>query len=258
MEKSPKRYQVLNIWVDELNMQQALERVNAFIKRGKGMHTVFASNPEKNFSVPKNYFLFIMFKQADMLIPDGIGMVLAAKWLYKSKLERVPGCELMQNTCAMAADKGYKIFIYGAKEEVNEAAVETLKKRHPTIEIVGRQNGYLPEDEMPDLIDSINQSGAEILFLALGSPKQELWIATYRDQLKTVRVCQGIGGTLDVLAGTVKRAPEFYCRTGTEWLYRLLSEPTRLKRQLSLPKFAFQVLRYGIMKNRNNRKIKIH
>ncbi len=254
MENSPKRYQVLNIWVDELNMTQALERVNAFIKRGKGVHTVFASNPEKNFSVPKDLFLYNMFEEADMLIPDGIGMVLAARWLYKSKLERVPGCELMQNTCAMAADKGYKIFIYGAKEEVNEVAVETLKKRHPTIEIVGRQNGYLLEEEMPELIDRINKSGAEILFLALGSPKQELWIATHRDQLNTVRVCQGIGGTLDVLAGTVKRAPEFYCKTGTEWLYRLLSEPTRLKRQLSLPKFAFQVFRYGIMKNCNNRK----
>ncbi|WP_080805143.1 WecB/TagA/CpsF family glycosyltransferase [Desulfamplus magnetovallimortis] len=249
-----KRFKILNIWVDELNMKQALERVNEFIRIGKGVHTVFASNPEKNFSVPENQFLFSMFKQADMLIPDGIGMVLAARWLYGSNLERVPGCELMQNTCAMAADKGYKIFIYGAKEEVNEAAVETLKKRHPTIEIVGRQNGYLPEDEMPDLIDRINQSGAEILFLALGSPKQELWIATYRDQLKTVRVCQGIGGTLDVLAGTVKRAPEFYCKTGLEWLYRLMSEPSRLKRQLSLPKFAFQVFRSGMMKKRNNRK----
>jgi N-acetylglucosaminyldiphosphoundecaprenol N-acetyl-beta-D-mannosaminyltransferase len=249
MNQLLRRFEILNIWVDELNMDQALERVREFVEHGKKVHTVFASNPEKNYSVPRNNFLYDMFRKSDLLIPDGIGIVLAAKFLYGSQLKRVPGCELMQNICAMSADRGYKIFIYGAKEDVNKAAVETLTERHPSIEIVGSQNGYLAESEMNGLVERINKSGAEILFLALGSPKQELWISKYRDQLHTVRVCQGIGGTLDVLAGTVKRAPELFCRIGLEWLYRLLSEPSRLKRQMILPLFAAQTIRYGITQN---------
>ncbi len=250
MKQMLRRFEILNIWVDELNMEQALDRVREFVEQGKNVQTVFASNPEKNYSVPKDDFLYDMFRKSDLLIPDGIGIVLAAKFLYGSRLERVPGCELMQNICAMSADRGYKIFIYGAKEDVNRAAVHTLTDRHPSIEIVGRQNGYLPESEMNGLVERINESGAEILFLALGSPRQELWISKYRDQLHTVRVCQGIGGTLDVLAGTVKRAPQLFCRTGLEWLFRLISEPSRLKRQMILPLFAAQTIRDGLTQNR--------
>jgi N-acetylglucosaminyldiphosphoundecaprenol N-acetyl-beta-D-mannosaminyltransferase len=236
-----KRYPVLNIWVDDCTMEKSLKQVDEYISNNSGLKIIFASNPEKNFSVPENQILYNVFKNADLLIPDGIGMVLAAKFLYGAHIERVPGCELMQNICALSAEKGYKIFIYGAKEEVNKAAAETLMKRHPSIEIVGRQNGYLRDDKMDDLIKRINDSKAQILFLAMGSPKQEMWISKYRDRLLNVRVCQGIGGTLDVLAGTVKRAPEIYCKTGLEWFYRLLSEPARIRRQIKLPLFAAQV-----------------
>lgn len=236
------RYPILNLWVDQCTMKTALEQVTRFIEQGNKLHTIFASNPEKNYSVPKDPFLYSMFRKADLLIPDGIGMVLAVKFLYGADLQRVPGCELMQNICALAEKNKYRIFIYGAKEDVNKTAVEELEKRHPRILIVGRQNGYLPEKENDVLIERINQSKAQILFLALGSPKQELWIANNRDRLKHVRICQGIGGTLDVIAGTVKRAPEFYCKTGLEWFYRLACEPARIKRQLRLPLFAGQVL----------------
>jgi N-acetylglucosaminyldiphosphoundecaprenol N-acetyl-beta-D-mannosaminyltransferase len=223
-------------------MEKALDQIDFFVKSANRVNTVFATNPEKNYSVPKNNALYETFKNADLLIPDGIGMVLAAKFLYGAKLQRVPGCELMQNICGLAEQKGYKIFIYGAKEEVSQAAVKEIRRRHPSIKIVGRQNGYLKEDKMEELIQRINESRAQILFLALGSPRQELWIARYKDRLTHIRVCQGIGGTLDVLAGTVKRAPEIYCKLNLEWLYRLLAEPSRIKRQLKLPLFAIQVL----------------
>ncbi|MCM2285982.1 MAG: WecB/TagA/CpsF family glycosyltransferase [Desulfobacula sp.] len=236
-----KRFSVLNLWVDDCTMETALNQVENFVRNGRGVKTIFASNPEKNYSVPKNPFLHEAFRRADLLIPDGIGMVLAAGVLYGARLERVPGCELMQNICGLSAGKGYKIFIYGAKEEINRSAVDSLIERYPGVNIVGRQNGYLGEDEMEDLICRINASGAQILFLALGSPRQEMWISKYRDRLTHVRVCQGIGGTLDVLAGTVKRAPEYYCRLGLEWFYRLISEPSRIKRQSKLPLFAMQV-----------------
>nr|WP_319392942.1 WecB/TagA/CpsF family glycosyltransferase [uncultured Desulfobacter sp.] len=237
----------MNLWVDDCDMERAIKRIVEFVDKGDRVHTVFASNPEKNYSVPKNPFLYSMFKEADLLIPDGVGMVLAANWLHKTSVKRVPGCELMQNFCSLSADKGYRIFLYGAKEAVNKAAEEELRRRHPTLRIAGRQNGYLSDNKMEELINRINESRAQILFLALGSPKQELWIAKNRDRLKHVRVCQGIGGTLDVLAGAVKRAPEFYCKTGLEWFYRLVEEPARIKRQIKLPLFAAQVVMKKVM-----------
>jgi N-acetylglucosaminyldiphosphoundecaprenol N-acetyl-beta-D-mannosaminyltransferase len=233
-----ERLSILDIWVDQVTMDQALQRVSAYVEKGERLHTVFATNPEKNFSVPADAFLYQMFRKADLLIPDGIGMVLAARILYGLRLQRVPGCELMQNICAMSAGKGYKIFLYGAKEDVNKKAAEVLKERYPGIQIVGSCNGYLPKEKMDELIADINTSGAQILFLALGSPNQEKWIAEYGDKLKHVRVCQGTGGTLDVIAGAVNRAPDIYCRLGLEWFYRLIEDPTRIKRQKVLPLFA--------------------
>lgn len=236
------RYPILNIWTDAVTKVQALAKVDEFIKSGDRPHTVFATNPEKNFSVPKDAFLYDCFKRADLLLPDGIGMVMAAKLLYGVEISRVPGCEFMQEICALAAEKRYKVFLYGAKEEVNEEAVRVLEKRLPGLEVVGRCNGYWPEDKMEELVASINASRAQILFLALGSPKQEKWFAKYSGRLEHVRVCQGIGGTLDVITGSVKRAPAFFCNLGLEWFYRLITEPKRLKRQRVLPLFAWQVV----------------
>ncbi|WDP90539.1 MAG: WecB/TagA/CpsF family glycosyltransferase [Desulfobacter sp.] len=242
-----QRYPVLNLWVDDCDMDRALNRVGEFVDKGDRVHTIFASNPEKNYSVPKNPFLYKMFQEADLLIPDGIGMVMAANWIHGASIKRVPGCELMQNICSLAERRGYRIFIYGAREEVNDAAVGELMRRHPKLKIAGRQNGYLDDDKTDELVRRINESKAQILFLALGSPKQEFWIAKNRNRLHHVRVCQGIGGTLDVLAGTVNRAPEFYCKTGLEWFYRLMAEPSRIGRQIKLPIFAAQVVMKKLM-----------
>ena len=216
--------------------------VEDFVENGNRPHIVFASNPEKNFSVPQDPALYDTFKNADLLLPDGIGMVKAAKIIYGVNIERIPGVEFMEDICRLSASKNYKIFIYGAKEEVNKEAVTILKKRYQDLQIVGRANGYLKERDMPMLVDKINASGAQILFIALGSPKQEQWYVKYSGQLHNVRVCQGVGGSLDAITGRVKRAPEFWCRIGLEWFYRLVSEPKRIKRQKVLPIFAAQVL----------------
>ena len=169
-------------------------------------------------------------------------MVLAARILYGTQLARVPGSEFIFDICELATKEGSKIFVYGAKEDVNRAATETLKKRYAGLKISGRSNGYVKDEEMPDLINRINNSEAEILFLALGSPKQEKWFAAYKHALKNVKVCQGIGGTLDTIAGNVKRAPKIWLNLSLEWLYRLISEPKRIKRQKVLPIFAAMVL----------------
>jgi N-acetylglucosaminyldiphosphoundecaprenol N-acetyl-beta-D-mannosaminyltransferase len=243
MSLHENRLKILNVWVDPVDMSGALERVESFVENGERPHSVFAVNPEKNFSVPGDPQLYKVFSEADLLIPDGIGVVMAARILYRVRLSRVPGVEMMDEICRLSAGKGYRVFIYGAKEEVNAKAVTALQKRYPSLEIVGRANGYVSPEEMPTLIDQINTSGAQVLFLALGSPRQENWFAKYACQLHTVRVCQGIGGTLDTIAGTVKRAPLFWCRLNLEWLYRLLAEPKRIARQRVLPVFAYLVFR---------------
>ena len=235
------RLKILDIWVDPVDRAQAIERVRGFLQ-GDRPYSIFAVNPEKNHSVPKDPQLYDVFKAADLLIPDGIGIVLAARLLHGAALHRVPGVEFMQDICRFAAVEDKAIFLYGSREAVNQAAAEKLRIRFPGIRIAGRSDGYVPESQMPDLVNRINDSGADILFLALGSPRQEKWFALHASKLSSVKVCQGIGGTLDAIAGNVNRAPEIWQRFSAEWLYRLLSEPKRINRQKVLPIFAFRVL----------------
>ncbi len=237
-----ERLRILDIWVDPVTRDEAIGRVRDFLKDGNRPNSVFASNPEKNFSVPKDPELYDVFRDADLLLPDGIGMVLAARILQSAKLERVPGSEFIFDICGLAEKEGYRIFVYGASEDVNRKSAEILAARYPRLLIVGRANGYVGKAEMPQLIRQINESRAEILFVALGSPKQEKWFAEHKAALEHVRVVQGIGGTLDTIGGTVKRAPAIWRKYWAEWLYRLLAEPKRIKRQKWLPLFAILVL----------------
>jgi N-acetylglucosaminyldiphosphoundecaprenol N-acetyl-beta-D-mannosaminyltransferase len=236
-----ERVTVLNVPVDIVNMDSALALADRRIReRDKGAY-ILAVNPEKVFALEQNPFLRQMFEKASLSIPDGIGIVLAVRLLYGKKITRVPGSEFMPNLCKMASDKGYTVFIYGAKEEVNKAAVDKLRLQYPSLQIVGRCNGYIGEDKMSELVDQISQSAADILFVALGSPKQEEWIQKYLPKVN-VGICQGIGGTLDTIAGTVKRAPVAFRKMGLEWFYRLVKDPSRIRRQKVLPVFALRVL----------------
>lgn len=241
------RLKILNIWVDPLTKEDALVHVKQFLTKGTRPHIVYASNPEKNFSVPADQELYEAYRNADILLPDGIGMVWAARIIHGKRFSRVPGSEFIFDICKLAAQEGQGIFLYGAGEDVNEGAARILAERYPGLQIAGRANGYIKDDEMDDLVRRINQSGASVLFIALGSPKQEKWVASYKDSLTHVRVCQCVGGTLDTITGKVKRAPEIWCRYNVEWLYRLLSEPKRIKRQKYLPLFLILVLRQKII-----------
>ena len=237
----PKRIEVLGVPVDAVNMEEALAIVEAMLCGDKA-ETVIAVNPEKIIKAQTDPALLGRLRNAGLLIPDGIGVVAAAKILGLARMERVPGSELMPAICERAALKGYKVFLFGASPETNMRAVEVLRERYPEIQIVGCQDGYVKDQAMMQLIERINASQAEILFIALGSPKQELWMEEYLPQLK-VKVCQGVGGTFDVIAGHVKRAPLVFRKMHLEWFYRLASQPKRILRQSALPKFVLQVLR---------------
>jgi N-acetylglucosaminyldiphosphoundecaprenol N-acetyl-beta-D-mannosaminyltransferase len=241
MMNRPERLHILGAPVDVVDMPSALEFIDRQISEGDRPGVVLAMNPEKVYALRTDPFLMKFFEGAALLIPDGIGVVVGMRLLYGKKVRRVPGADLMQTLCALSSRNGYRLFLYGSSEEVNKGAVEELEKRYPGIRIVGRANGYLPPEEMDGLIARINASGADILFVALGSPRQEKWMEEYLPRLN-VKIAQGIGGTLDTITGRVKRAPKFFQALGLEWFYRLLSQPSRITRQKALPRFAWELL----------------
>jgi len=236
-----KRIDILGVPLDTLDMQSALGASENFMQNRKIPACILAVNPEKIIVLQRDQWLLDFFLKADLLLPDGIGAVWAARTLYGSSVERVPGADFMKHLCRIAAKKGYRIFFYGAREEVSDLAAKQLKDRYHGLKVVGRRNGYMSSDEMPDLISEINQSGADILFVALGSPRQEQWIAQYRNVLQ-VKVIQGIGGTLDTITGHVKRAPIIWQKANLEWFYRLMNQPARINRQMVYPLFVGQVI----------------
>ncbi len=203
-----ERIRIFNVPVDAVNFDDVLSWVEKSVTE-PGNKRIVAVNLEKVMAARKDHNLLAFLDASDLLIPDGIGVVKAARMLGLADMTRVAGSDLMPAICALAAEKGLKVFIYGSKDEVNKKSGEILKERYPGLNIVGWSNGYVPEQEMEELVQKINDSGADILFVALGSPRQEKWLAEYGPSLN-VRVSQGIGGTLDTIAGNVKRAPKLF------------------------------------------------
>jgi N-acetylglucosaminyldiphosphoundecaprenol N-acetyl-beta-D-mannosaminyltransferase len=236
-----KRIDLLGVPVDCVTMDQALDWADSMMN-GPHSCTILAVNPEKVMRAQKDGKLLDQLRAADLLIPDGIGIVIAARLLGLGHAERVPGSELMPKLCERAVSKSYTVFLFGASAEVNQQAVAVLRERYPGIRIVGSHHGYVKDADMPAVITCINECHPDLLFVALGSPRQELWMARYLPQL-SVKVCQGVGGTFDVIAGRVRRAPKFFRSLHLEWFYRLASNPRRIRRQTALPLFAFHVLR---------------
>jgi N-acetylglucosaminyldiphosphoundecaprenol N-acetyl-beta-D-mannosaminyltransferase len=201
---------------------------------------IVAINPEKIMKAQEDRELKLLLNQATYQIPDGIGVILASK-LKKGRIrERVTGIDMMLKLCKEATNNGKKIFLYGAKPGIADEAKVKLEEMFPGILIVGTLNGYEKNEEVIER--TINDSGAEIVFVALGSPAQENWIIAHKEKLNP-SVYQGVGGSFDVISGRLNRAPAVFQKFGLEWLYRLLKEPWRWKRQLELPRFLLRVLR---------------
>lgn len=198
-----------------------------------------AVNPEKILKAQEDENLKQLINRADFQIPDGIGVVIASKIRGGNIKSRVTGIDMMLAICEMAVRNNKTIFLYGAKPGVAEKAKVELEKRYPGIKIVGTLHGY--EKDASKVINTINEFNPEIIFVAKGSPAQEFWIVEHMDKT-TPYIFQGVGGSFDVISGNIKRAPEMFRKLGLEWFYRLLKEPWRWRRQLSLPKFLFMIL----------------
>jgi N-acetylglucosaminyldiphosphoundecaprenol N-acetyl-beta-D-mannosaminyltransferase len=200
---------------------------------------IVAINPEKIIKAQEDPSLMKLLNSADFQIPDGIGVILASKFKGGQIRERVTGIDMMLKLCETAAKHQKRIFLYGGKPGRADEAKVKLEEMYPGIQIAGTLHGY--EKDQQIVRETINQSQADIIFVAMGSPAQENWIVANKDMLHP-SVYQGVGGSFDVISGKIERAPESFQKMGLEWLYRLMKEPWRIKRQAVLPLFLLKAI----------------
>lgn len=216
----------------------AVQAILGWIRQGAKTYCV-AINPEKIHRAGIEPELWHLIRQANLHICDGIGASVAARLLHGMHIRRITGVQLFIELMAAAERESLSVFLLGASCDSNDGARKCLERRYPGLRIVGNQDGYFRDSER--VVHQINRSRADMLFVALGSPRQERWIAEHRDAINA-SFCMGVGGTFDVLSGHAKRAPRVFRKTGTEFLYRLATNPRRWKRQLCLPFFVFSVI----------------
>ena len=237
---------ILGCKVHLVNMAEAMQIVEQMIEDDQNANQVVTLNAEIIYQTKKEIKLQNIINQANLVTADGIGTVWAARTLGYPQKERVSGIDLIHELCIMGATRGWKIYLLGAAPGVAEEAGQKLERSYPGLKVCGSWHGYFSLQDENEIIADINSKSPDILFVALGAPKQEYWINQKRDTLK-VPVCMGVGGSFDVIAGIKKRAPKVFIALNLEWLYRLLTEPSRWKRQLALPAFVLAVLKqkYG-------------
>lgn len=233
------RTDILGVGFDPITLPDAVS-AGAALARDSGFHYVVTPNPEIVQLADRDELFRSILYHADLVLADGIGIIHAAKLLGTPLPGRVTGIDfaagLMQE---MARSGDLKLFLLGAKPGVAELAAERLKATYQGLKIVGTHDGYFKEDE--PVVEQIAQSGADVLFVCLGAPKQEKWIAAHAKDCG-VHLAVGLGGVLDVFAGVVDRAPVVFQKAGMEWFYRLLKQPSRISRMAKLPAFLGRAL----------------
>lgn len=236
-----KRTQVLGVAFDVVTMEEAVGKAKGFL-RAEGQHYICTPNPEIVMEAREDKELAEILKKADMVVPDGIGVVWASKYSGKCLPERVAGYDLTQRLMRALAGTGESFYFFGGAPGVAAAAARKMRKEHPGLKVAGVHNGYFDEKEEKKIIEDIKKRAPSILLVGLGAPKQEKWIAAHMRETGA-KLCIGVGGSFDVMAGNVKRAPEVFRRLGLEWFYRLITQPTRWRRMLRLPLFVLAVLK---------------
>lgn len=227
-----------------MGYSEMLSRCSSRIEN-KDQTSVFTPNSEMLYRAARSSKLQKLLLSADILFPDGVGVYMAMKALGISPSERTAGIEFAELLMEKSSECGYKIFLLGARPGVAEKASVRLHRKHQGLNICGNYHGYFKKsgDENAKIIEMINRSGADILFVCLGFPEQEKWIANNLQKLKSVSLAIGLGGSLDVWSGNVRRAPSSVSRVGLEWLWRSLSDPKRLPRIKNLVGFSFFTLK---------------
>ena len=232
---------ILGVPFDVVTIKEACEKTVEYLDT-PGQHIICTPNPEIVMEAQKDKELFDILKAADMVVPDGIGVVWASKYTDQLLPERVAGYDLVQAVFSKIKDTGKTVYFFGGTPGTAALAAKRMMKKYPGLSIVGTHNGYFTQKEEKEIIAEIKNLSPSLLLVGLGAPKQEKWIYENMRFLNT-KVCIGVGGSFDVMAGTVKRAPVIFQKLGLEWFYRLITQPSRWKRMLQLPKFAMKVKR---------------
>ncbi len=233
---------VLGSAIDLLDMNGVMEKIKKMIREPNAQQVV-TLNAEIAYLAQQDQLLQAIINSASLVTADGIGIVWAARLLGYEISQRVTGIELAYRISEEAEKQGWNLFLLGARPGIALKAAKTLQQVHPGLQIIGSDHGYHSDQDMEgSVIENINKLQPDILLVALGAPRQEFWIYQNKNNLR-VPVCIGVGGSLDVIAGEKKRAPQLFIKLNLEWLYRLLSEPARIKRQICLPLFVWQVLK---------------
>ncbi|MGZ9586289.1 WecB/TagA/CpsF family glycosyltransferase [Paenibacillus marinisediminis] len=236
-----KTVPIYGIPFSSLSMKETVAWLSEAIIQRRSTHVITA-NPIMVMAALENDNFMRVMQQADMIVPDGSGIVWAANYAGAPLAERVTGFDLLHELMRTGEQHGWRVYMLGAAPEVIQAAKERLQQQYPGVQIVGARDGYFGAAEDEQVVEQIRAAAPDILFVARGADTQEPWIAKYRDSLNAA-LMMGVGGSFDVISGRMKRAPQWVQQMKLEWLYRLVKEPTRYKRMLALPKFALKVMR---------------
>lgn len=233
-----QRIDFIGIPVDAISMQETIDIIDSKIQQGGNINHVVI-NAGKVVAMQTNKVLYDSVVNCDIINADGQSVVWAAKFLGKHLPERVAGIDLMENLIKLAHNKGYKSFFFGAKEEVVSKVVQIYSEKYSPNIIGGYRNGYYSTEEEVEIAQQIANSGANMLFVAITSPKKEIFLDKYKETLSTVNFTMGVGGSYDVIAGITARAPKWMQKMGLEWFYRLIQEPKRMWRRYLVGNYKF-------------------
>lgn len=234
------RVMILGVPVDNVTHEETVARIEAFIENGRP-HQVVTVNPEFVVAAQSDVHFFQVLQEADLSLPDGIGLLWAARFLGKPLSQRVAGVDTVRRMASLAAKRGYRLFLLGAAEGVAEATATKLEEENPGLKVAGTYAGSPDPKEEEEIVEMIRAARPHLLLVAYGAPQQDLWIHRNLRRLE-VPVAMGVGGAFDFISGKVQRAPGWMQRLGLEWLHRLLHEPWRWRRMLALPEFVWLVL----------------
>jgi N-acetylglucosaminyldiphosphoundecaprenol N-acetyl-beta-D-mannosaminyltransferase len=243
MTGADTRLHILGVPLDSVTFDQLLESIAAWIVTGDRLYQICTVSPEFVMIAQDAPDFMRVLRSADLCVADGVGLLFAARYLGHPLPERVTGSDGVPLIAERAAREGWRLFLLGAAPGVAEKAAARLIEQNPGLQVVGTYAGSPAPEEEDEIVSRINASGADILFVAYGAPRQDQWIARNRARL-AVRVAMGVGGTFDFIAGVVPRAPRWMRRMALEWLYRLYKQPWRWRRMLRLPRFVWAVIRY--------------
>lgn len=236
------RVRILGVDIDNITLDEAGQITKNLIETSnKSCNLIVAPNVEFIMEAQKNQHFFEILKNAKLATPDSIGVIIGGKLQNKRFKERIPGQSYLRKVFEIGEKQGWTFYLLGGRGNIPKRAKEHLESIYPKAKIVGYHEGFFEEDSEEQVIEEINRLKPNVLFVAMGAPMQEKWIFENKDKLK-VDVAAGQGGTFDYEAGSIKRAPVFIQKIGLEWLWRLIKQPSRIKRMIVLPIYLIKII----------------